>query len=214
MRIAITSTLLSCALLTGCATMMEGNTDTISLATNPPSYANCTLKNEQGTWNANVPALVKVKKSKSPLSVVCLDQTTGAKGTETVQSDIEPWNFGNAATLGVGQGVDWETGAAYNYPQQVTVTLVTNMPTQAPVPGAAGYFTPAPEVVPPAITAPVSIPPALPMKPVYVPPTTSAAPMTYTPITPVAPAPTYAPAPQVVSPTTSGAEVPPTRSYY
>ncbi len=205
MRTSITTALLSCALLSGCATMMEGNTDTISLATNPPSYANCTLKNEQGTWNANVPAMVNIKKSRSPLNVVCLDQTTGAKGSLTVQSDIEPWNFGNAATLGMGQGVDWETGAAYNYPAQVTVTLVTNMPTQAPVPGAAGYFTPAPEVIPPAITAPVSIPPALPTKPAYTPAQS----------TPAAPV-TYAPALQAVPPAapTAPAAEPPTRTYY
>ena len=212
MRSLFTTTVLSCALLSGCATMVEGANDKISLSTNPPSYANCSLKNEQGSWNVNVPAVISVKKSRSPLNIVCVDQTTGAKGSSTVQSEVEPWDFGNAATAGLGMGVDWQTGAAFNYPPEVAVTLVTNMPNQAPAPGSAGYFAPTPEIVTPPITAPVAIAPAVSGRPVSMPaPMPGAAPAP----APVAqPAPmTYAP-PLTVTPAEPAQPALPGRTYY
>lgn len=151
--------------VTACGTVMKGQSDNIALSTNPPSYSNCTLKNARGTVNANIPAMVTVQKSRTDLDIVCIDQTTGARGQAKIASDVEPWAFGNLLTAGLGLGVDWATGAAYDYPEHVNVTVVTSMPVQAPAPGAPGYFAPAADMPTAPAPAPVYMAPAMPAQP-------------------------------------------------
>lgn len=125
-RIAV-SLVTSTTLLTlsACASIVEGSTDRVSILTNPPSSASCTLSNSRGSYSTLGSGTASVKKSKSDLNVTCLDPQTGAKGQSTVVSDVEAWAFGNILIGGlIGLGVDWGTGAAYDYPDSATVPMV------------------------------------------------------------------------------------------
>ncbi|OYW13276.1 MAG: hypothetical protein B7X02_02530, partial [Rhodospirillales bacterium 12-54-5] len=134
------STILSLSILalSACASIIEGSTDHINLTTNPPSSSSCQLTNSRGTVASYTPATVSIKKSKSDIDVVCTDPRNGARGQSKIVSDIEAWDFGNILVGGlIGMGVDWGTGAAYDYPDSAVVTLMQ------PAPQPAAYQSPA-----------------------------------------------------------------------
>lgn len=148
--------------LSACATIVEGSTDKVSVLTNPPVNANCNLVNERGNYFTQSQAPASVKKSRSDLKVTCNDAATGANGQSTLESEVEPWDFGNILLGGIiGLGVDWGTGAAYNYPDSVTVQMLVPQ-TYAPaaqsfVPGQyAPGTTAAPAYTPGYVPAPAT----------------------------------------------------------
>lgn len=116
--------------LSACATIVEGSTDTISLSTTPPTNATCSLVNQRGSYSTYTgagPSPVTVSKSRTDLNVTCIDPRSGAQGQSTVVSDVEPWAFGNIILGGlIGLGIDWSTGAAYNYPESATIPMGGN----------------------------------------------------------------------------------------
>lgn len=154
----------TCASLLGlsaCASIIEGSTDHINVSTSPATQSTCSMTNSRGTVTAYTPSSAAIKKSKSDINISCSDPRTGATGQSTVVSDIEAWDFGNILIGGlVGMGVDWYTGAAYDYPDSAVVPMA--------VPTAA---YPAPAYAPAAATA----------APTYPAPAMSAAPISNTP---------------------------------
>lgn len=198
---------LSLSMLAGCASVIEGSTDQMNVVTNPPMNASCTFTNSRRVVTSAVPSTVSIKKSKSDINVVC--NAPGATGEKLVESDIEPWVFGNVLIGGlVGLIVDWSTGATYDYPEQMTIPMTavytpvpvvdpSAMPlTQTPVeaPTAAPYPYAAPAAVPAAepypYAAPVQAPVAVPY-PYNTPAAPAAAPVAEPAYT--APAPAAAP---------------------
>ena len=182
----VKAVLLSLSLLNlaACATVIEGSTSHINVATAPPSNASCTLTNARESVKAQASTSTHVKKSRTDLNVVCADPTTNSAGKTIVESSIEPWDIGSVLLGGIiGMGVDWATGAAYYYPDKVLVPLST-----AVYPSASVY-TPTPS----ALTTPVTT--AEPAAVIYTPsaPAAMAAP---------APAPVFVPQP-VLSPPAS-----------
>lgn len=140
--------------LSACASIVEGSTDHVNILTNPPSNASCTLANSRGSYSALGSSAASVKKSKSDLNVSCVDAQTGAKGQSTVVSDVEAWAFGNILIGGlIGLGVDWGTGAAYDYPDSATITLVAPV---AAAPFAPQTITPTFQPLPPVNAAPAT----------------------------------------------------------
>ena len=136
-------------MLCGCASIIEGSTNNITISTSPPTNATCSLTNTRGTSTGIVPGPVMVKKSKSDLDVVCQDPSQNATGQTRMVSDIEPWDFGNILAGGlIGMGVDWGTGAAYKYQENVVVPMTAMQP--------QSYYAPAPgtTVITPYGTAP------------------------------------------------------------
>ena len=138
--------------LTACASIIEGSTDTINVKPQPNGNVTCTLTSGRESLTANIPATVSVKKSRTDMMVDCLDSTNQAKGNTRIASDIEPWAFGNILFGGlIGLGIDWYTGAAYNYPNDAVVLMV------APIPApSADAATPATNSAMPAM-APASV---------------------------------------------------------
>lgn len=117
----------SALLITSCASIIEGSTQTINVATSPSVPANCTATGEFANTSFTAPGSVNVKKSKNPISISCNPQDGSAQGTVKVFSDISGWGYGGAvATLGIGAIVDGSTGAANKYPDNVTVVLGQN----------------------------------------------------------------------------------------
>ena len=109
--------------LAACATIVKGSSEPIAVTTMPGSHASCTLTNGQGAVDVLAASTATVKKSRTDLDVVCADPASHLAGKIVVQSDVEPWDFGNILTAGLGLGVDWGTGAAYHYPTKVSVPL-------------------------------------------------------------------------------------------
>lgn len=119
--------LLVLAGLTSCASIVDGtnqslSVQTIAAGTSVPS-AFCTLQNGKGSWYVNTPGSVTVNRAYSPLNITC-DKPGYQLGVQVVQSHTKDMAFGNALFGGViGVGVDVSTGAAYDYPQLITVPL-------------------------------------------------------------------------------------------
>ena len=124
-RSIVTAALLSC-LATGCASIVNGTNQPVSVNTQPISGAKCELENNKGTWYVpNTPGSVTVQRSYEPLHVTC--EKHGYKASEkNVSSSTKPMAFGNIVFGGViGAGVDMADGAAYDYPTDIQI----NMPT-------------------------------------------------------------------------------------
>jgi hypothetical protein len=111
-------------LLQGCALIVEGTDQTISLESNP-SGATCRFYRE-GMVIANVvtPGGVVVEKTKHDLTVEC--QKDGYQTAKAnLDSEVEDWAWGNILLGGViGWGIDSASGADNHYPEYLNVTLV------------------------------------------------------------------------------------------
>lgn len=105
----------------------------------------CTLSNDSGTWEVKPPATAIVKKSASPLTVECKRQ--GSTGREVLAARHNSTVWGNLlAGGGLGYLLDANTGAAFQYPDSVSVTMKSTVP-DAMRPKAWTRF-------PPLVTAP------------------------------------------------------------
>lgn len=111
-------------LLGGCASIVNGNQQSVSVSTPPASGAHCKLSNDKGVWYVpNTPGTVVVHRSYQDLDVSCQKPGYGY-GDSRVKSHTKGMAFGNVVFGGViGAGVDVASGAAYDYPQEITVPL-------------------------------------------------------------------------------------------
>jgi len=117
----------------GCATIVEGTTQPLAVASVPEQGAQCTLKNSQGTYFVTTPGTVIVHKTKTDLNVSC------TKPGYEEASQVAPAKFAATTAANVlaggviGLGVDAASGANYYYDTPVTVTLkpVVNAAAQA-----------------------------------------------------------------------------------
>jgi hypothetical protein len=132
----------------GCASVMEGSTQPIYVATTPVSGATCTCSNSRGQWSLVTPGSVIVKKSESVLTIRC-SKPGWQDGSFYAAGRIS--NVGLAGMmipyLGlVNTTVDASTGAAVRYPESFTIELKPLAPASAPA--APANATASPSVVP------------------------------------------------------------------
>ena len=112
----------SALLLSSCASIIENNHQKININPIGSASANCKLKN--GREAVNAVSSAKIRRSKTDLDINCSDSQTGAVGSKTVTSDLEPWTFGNILLGGIiGLGVDLGTGSAWKYPTEIDVNM-------------------------------------------------------------------------------------------
>ncbi len=114
--------------LAGCASMIDGVNQTVTVKTEwagrPVSGAFCTLTNDRGQWFVRTPGSVAVKGSNSPMNVECTKPGV-ATNMGTVQSHTRFITFADPVFgLLVGTLVDVGNGAAFRYPNEITVTMV------------------------------------------------------------------------------------------
>lgn len=126
--------MLSVLMAPGCATVMEGTGQSVSIDSEPPG-ASCQV-NRAGApiGGVTTPGSIHLDKSKNDLSVTC--QKPGFQ-TATVASSphFNGTTFGNILIGGlVGVAVDAATGANYSYDENIHVGLAA-----APTPLAAGH---------------------------------------------------------------------------
>jgi ABC-type Fe3+-hydroxamate transport system substrate-binding protein len=130
--------------LSGCATIVEGTTQSVSVNTSPADGAQCTLVNSQGTWYVTTPGSTTVHKTKTDLDVTCT-KPGYQPGHVVATSHFGATTAANVIAGGViGIGVDAASGANYHYDSPIMVSLV---------PESGGAQTP-------AATTPTGAPPA------------------------------------------------------
>jgi hypothetical protein len=109
--------------LSGCASIIEGTTQSIAITTPPADGAKCVLTSSEGTYYVTTPGNVTVHKAKNDLAAEC-----NKDGFQTAKATI-PAHF-NGATAGnviaggiIGIGIDAATGANFNYPATFAIAM-------------------------------------------------------------------------------------------
>src|SRR3990167_5002643 len=105
--------------LTGCASMIGGTQQTVSVETKNVEGADCTLSNNKGIWYIkNTPGSVVVNRSFSDMHIKC-EKPGYEVAQKSIASSTRPIVFGNIVfyIAGIlGAAVDIADGAAYDYP--------------------------------------------------------------------------------------------------
>ncbi|MDO9712487.1 hypothetical protein [Paracraurococcus lichenis] len=122
------------SLLPACASVMEGTSESVAINTTPAG-ASCTV-DRAGTRLGTVaptPGSVNVAKSKNDITVACTKE-----GFEPAQVSASPkfvgTTFGNVLVGGlVGVAVDAATGANFDLPEKLDITLAPSAPPTPPV---------------------------------------------------------------------------------
>jgi hypothetical protein len=127
-RLCLTGFFGAAALTTGCASIVGGTNQSISVETRSTSGemvagANCKLENPKGTWYVTTPGSVTIHRAYDDLSIYCT-KAGEQPGIASAKSSTKGMAFGNILFGGlIGVGVDTATGAAYDYPTLITVQL-------------------------------------------------------------------------------------------
>jgi hypothetical protein len=142
--------------IVGCASIVSGTNQSVSVETRNEtgsvSGASCKLSNNKGTWFITSPGSTMVQRSFEDMSVRC-DKGSEEPGIASAKSSTKAMAFGNVIFGGpIGVGVDIATGAAYDYPELITVFMgktvtatpaVKNNEPAKPVPAVSAPAEPA-----------------------------------------------------------------------
>lgn len=114
-------------LLSGCASIVDGSNQSLSVKTSSAegdvAGASCQLTNDKGTWFVRTPGTVTVHRSYDALNIRCKHNGYHT-AIQVTKSFTKSMAFGNVLFGGViGVGVDMSTGAAYDYPDLITVEM-------------------------------------------------------------------------------------------
>ncbi|WP_208325456.1 hypothetical protein [Paraburkholderia caballeronis] len=140
MRGVLATAVASVAALSGCASIVGGTNQVISVQTvkgaDELAGAACKLENDKGTWFVRTPGTVTVHRAYGDLNIKC-EKDGIDPGLATVKSSTKGMAFGNILFGGViGTAVDMSSGAAYDYPPLITVsmglTTIIEQPKKAP----------------------------------------------------------------------------------
>ena len=114
------------AACSGCASTIDGTTQSIYIETTPVEGAACICSNDRGQWPLTSPGAVVVKKSSSVLEIRC---------SKTGYREAKFYAAGHMTTAGfvgaflpyaglISSAVDASTGAALSYPSSYSITLM------------------------------------------------------------------------------------------
>ncbi len=107
------------AALSGCASVIDGTSQSMTVATNPPG-ADCKLmRNDKLLARVTTPQTVTIKKTKHDIDIAC-DMDGFYKSKEHVKSEIQDATWGNIILGGgIGWAVDSASGADNKYKDYV-----------------------------------------------------------------------------------------------
>ena len=114
--------------LTGCASIVEGYSETVSVRTLSDGAdvagAQCDLSNSRGAWHVTTPALVTIHKSFDDLVIHCGNQAY-ASNLGHVPATRSGFVFGNMLLPGslLATALDLGSGSAFDYPSPIIVKL-------------------------------------------------------------------------------------------
>ena len=117
---------------TGCSSIIEGRSQTLSFASNPPG-ASCTLtRNGAVIGKLTTPAGLVVEKTKHDIHVIC-SKDGYEDSTAFLKSEVAGATFGNIILGGgIGWAIDSASGADNKYQEVTTVTLNPKIPQIVP----------------------------------------------------------------------------------
>lgn len=151
-HLLIGAVLAGALLLSGCASVVNGHNQSVSVTTKSQgvelSGAKCSMTNDKGVWYVTTPGSVSVHRSYGELTVNCASVGL-PNGIAAVKSSTTGAVFGNILLGGViGAGIDVATGAAYNYPNTIAIdmgqsTRIESTPAARPTPPPARPAAPA-----------------------------------------------------------------------
>jgi len=127
-RLSIVGLLIAASTTTGCASIVTGQNQALSVETKASTGdalagSNCKLMNDKGTWFVVTPGSVTVNRSYNDLNVTCAKDGHEA-GVATAKSSVKAMAAGNIIFGGViGAAVDAGTGAAFDYPSLIQVIM-------------------------------------------------------------------------------------------
>lgn len=129
-------------LLTGCASIVGGTNQVISVETRDKEKqvagATCQLNNGKGVYYVTTPGTVMIHRAYEDMNVKC-EKDEYQPGLAAVKSSTKGMAFGNILFGGlIGAGVDIASGAAYDYPPIITVMMgetITVAPPTSPEEG-------------------------------------------------------------------------------
>lgn len=113
--------------LSGCASITGTSVQPVSVTAvcdgaKVVKDAICTLMNDKGQWFVTSPGSTMIQKSYGDLSVTCKKEE--AVGVLVVKSSNNSNVWGNILAGGViGYAVDSSSGAGFNYPNMISVTM-------------------------------------------------------------------------------------------
>ena len=108
--------------LLSCASIIEGSSQDVQINLVGSDSAQCTATSAEQTQKFSAPASIKIHKSYYPAEITCT--ADGQTGTVKALSDVANWGYGGAVLgVGIGAVVDSSTGAAFEYPAEITVTM-------------------------------------------------------------------------------------------
>ncbi|WP_169542774.1 hypothetical protein [Sneathiella aquimaris] len=119
-----------CALLVlsfglgACSSVTKGTTQEIYVETIDVEDANCTLTNDKGNWTvSNTPGFATVTRGGGSLRVEC-QKASYEKAEELISEKFEEMTLGNVLIGGlVGIAVDAASGAAFRYPETISIPM-------------------------------------------------------------------------------------------
>ncbi|WP_194164341.1 hypothetical protein [Lacisediminimonas profundi] len=126
--IFIVAAALTAPLFTGCASIVNGSNQALSVESRndkgePVTAAICRLENPKGIFYVTTPGTITVPRANDNLHVKC-EKDAQAPGIASVKSSTKPMVFGNILFGGpVGAVIDVTSGAAYEYPGLITVVM-------------------------------------------------------------------------------------------
>ena len=110
--------------LNGCASIVSGNHQSVSVETPPQKNVTCSLTNDKGKWFVNsTPGSVTVQQSFKDMIIHC-EKDGRPMGDSKIASKLKPMYLGNIIFGGIiGFVVDGVDGAGFGYPTNITVPV-------------------------------------------------------------------------------------------
>jgi hypothetical protein len=148
---SITLAVCAIASLSGCASIVNGTNQVVSVETlqqtGAVAGASCKLENDKGVYYVTTPGTVTVHRAYGDMNVKC-EKAGVPDGLAVVKSATKGMMAGNILFGGfIGAGVDAASGAAYDYPTLFRImmgeTVTLPVPPATPAATSTGPSTPA-----------------------------------------------------------------------
>jgi hypothetical protein len=118
------ATLLAASMLSGCASIIKGKTQTVNIMTSDGSEAEATIFTGAGMQEAELPRIVSVNRNSQDITINIKENKCNNASVSVVNSHIEPWFWGNILSGGVfGSSTDAVTGSMWKYDSTAVVNV-------------------------------------------------------------------------------------------
>lgn len=127
MRIAACIAVSTSSMLSGCASIVNGTSQVVSVETRDKAQqivgASCKLDNGKGVYFVTTPGTVTVHRAYDDMTVKC-EKENIEPGLAAIKSTTKAMAFGNIIFGGViGAAIDAGSGAAYDYPTLISIIM-------------------------------------------------------------------------------------------